>query len=299
MTTDQNPSLLPNGTSDQSGPVKPIRTVVYSSTEQDVVEARDQNYQLPENWVYQHDSKGYEMISRLLRIPFHWFANLYLKKILHVQLENEQVLEECADQGFFLYLNHTQEVGDPFLPDVILKGRRYSGLCGPANLSIPVLGKLLPMLGALPISGSRSQMKQLRKEIARRIQQKQVIAIYPEAHVWPWFTMIRPFGDVSFQFPCELQAPCFAATMIYVQPKDKSRSKPDIICHIDGPFFPDPSLSRRGQRADLYQKVRQSMEQQSKRSNARYIDYQLLPVSKSSQQGMIPPENDQIHQKSA
>ena len=53
-------------------------------------------------------------------------------------------------------------------------------------------------------------MKEFRKAIAYRVGQNQSVAIFPEAHVWPYYTGIRPFSDASFQFAVDTGNRCIA-----------------------------------------------------------------------------------------
>lgn len=241
------------------------------------MQAKDQNLKLPADYTWIHENKIYNIGTWLLKAPFALFADLLGYAWLHIHVENREVLDKYRHTGIFVYMNHTQEVGDPFLPHVILK-RNYYAICSPSNLSIPVLGKMLPALGALPIPEGMEPMKQFRSALKQRIEEKQAIVIFPEAHVWPWYTKIRPFSDVSFQFPCDLNAPCFAVTVIYQDKNQKKQPgnparRPSVTCHIDGPFFPDPALPRRKQRKLLHDQIEAAMKTQAGRSNYEYVRY--------------------------
>jgi hypothetical protein len=47
------------------------------------------------------------------------------------------------------------------------------------------------------------------------LSKKPGIMIFPEAHIWPYSTHIRPFGDESFVYPAELGAPVLAIATTY------------------------------------------------------------------------------------
>lgn len=66
-------------------------------------------------------------------------------------------------------------------------------------------GTIIEMLGAIPVPGNKTAMKRFLEAIQKRIEQKSSITIYPEAHIWPYYTKIRPFKDVSFQYPITLR----------------------------------------------------------------------------------------------
>lgn len=88
-------------------------------------------------------------------------------------------------------------MGDAFNPIVGLFPNKPYIIVSPSNLGIPVIGRLLPMLGALPIPDGIHQMKKFIECINIRSKTNPII-IYPEAHVLPYSTFIRDFKETSF-----------------------------------------------------------------------------------------------------
>lgn len=95
--------------------------------------------------------------------------------------------------------------------------------------------------------------------------------IYPEAHIWPYYTKIRPFVDTSFHYPIKYGVPAFCFTNTYQ--KRKGSQKPNMVTYIDGPFFPDASLPVREQKKELRDRIYQTMCERAKNSNAVTIQY--------------------------
>ena len=114
-------------------------------------------------------------------------------------------------------------------------------------------------------------MKSFLSAVGKRASGKNCVVIYPEAHVWPYYTGIRPFEDTSLRFPCELDKPAFAMTVTYQ--KRRFGSRPKATIYLDGPFYPDKSLSLKQRRAELCNQVRSAMEERSKLSTYEYIRY--------------------------
>lgn len=84
----------------------------------------------------------------------HCFFLFYTAGLVCMRKLKIAVLRQCAKSGCFLYGNHTQPVGDAFIPVRALAPKRSYVVVSPANLGIRVLGPLLPMLGALLIPNS-------------------------------------------------------------------------------------------------------------------------------------------------
>ena len=136
---------------------------------------------------------------------------------------------------------------------------------------MPFLGRITPYLGALPLPDNLAAGKNFMEALKLHIQENNNIMIYPEAHIWPFYTKIRPFPDASFKYPVQYKTPVFCFTNIYQ--KRRFSKNPRMLTYIDGPFFPDESLSLKEQRKDLRDKVYNTMVERSKLNNIEIIKY--------------------------
>lgn len=205
---------------------------------------------------------------RLVAMPI---AFAYCKVALHSTFRNRKLLRQAKGTGCFVYGNHTQQIGDPFLPNLMLCPRSVYMIVHPNNVSMPVLGRLTPFLGALPLPSDRKAMENFREAIRTRIRQKNVIMVYPEAHIWPYYTGIRDFPATSMKFPVELDVPSFALTTTYR--KRRFGSKPRTVTYLDGPFYPDPDLPPRARAQALRDQIYEAMVARSRESDCEYIRY--------------------------
>lgn len=183
--------------------------------------------------------------------------DIYLSICLKVKVRDLTTSEAHEKKGCFLYGNHTLPQGDAFVPLKCKPHHRIYTIVNASNLGIPVLGKLLPMLGAIPIPGSLHQMLKFRDAIYKRVKDGGCVVIYPEAHVWPYYTGIRPFEHGAFSYPADTGHPCFCSTVTYQ--KHPGRKKPAITVWLDGPFYPDMSLKKKQRQAKLEQEISQCM----------------------------------------
>ena len=99
------------------------------------------------------------------------------------------------------------------------------------------------------------------------------ITIFPEAHIWPYYTKIRPFKNVSFKYPIEYNTPVFCVTNTY---QKRGKNKVRITTYIDGPFFIDEKLSKKENQQKLCDEVYNKMVERSKLSNYEYIEYRKM-----------------------
>ena len=205
---------------------------------------------------------------RIVAMPL---AFLYTKLVFGHKIVNAQLLKPFKGKGFFIYGNHTQDIGDALMPHMIEKNVDKYVIVNPANLSVPVIAPIMPSLGAMPLPDNLKANKNFLSAIERRIGEGSGIVIYPEAHIWPYYTGIRPFVDTSFAYPVKFSAPVFCFTNTYQ--KRRFSKKPRIVTYIDGPFFPSEQLSPRENRKKLRDEVYKKMCERASLSTVKVIEY--------------------------
>ncbi len=224
------------------------------------------------DYVYCHSS----LLKRFTH--FFWYriiatpiAFLYTKAVFCQRTEGREKLREYRKAGYFMYGNHTQAIGDPFIPNVINFPKTNYIIVHPNNVSMPFLGRITPSLGALPLPDDMKAYKNFAHAIDKRIGEGRCVVIYPEAHIWPYYTRIRPFPNTSFSYPVKLSAPSFCFTNTYQ--KRRWSKNPRIVTYVDGPFFPDESLPPRARAADLRERIYRQMCQRAENSTVEKIKY--------------------------
>ncbi len=205
---------------------------------------------------------------RVVAIPVAFF---YLKLKFGHKLVNKKAIRQMGHKACFIYGNHTQVLADPLIPTFITHPYRANIIVHPNNVSIPIISRGTPYMGAIPLPDDLSANKNFIKCIEKRLEKNQAIFIYPEAHIWPYFTGIRNFPDTSFHYPVKYKTPVFCFTNTYR--KRKWRKTPKIITYIDGPFYADDALPPRTQKTELRNRVYSCMCERSKNSNINVIEY--------------------------
>ncbi|MBD9221731.1 MAG: hypothetical protein EGQ46_06085 [Clostridiales bacterium] len=251
----------------------PIKTVYYTDERNDEFSsAQIEPRRIDESYRYIDPRPGWKaarfVAYRLFAMPA---AFLYCKLALHARFENRQVLKAVGKTGCFVYGNHTQQVGDPFLPNLALFPKSVYMIVHPNNVSMPVLGKLTPYLGALPLPSNIKAMRSFLDAIRTRIEEGSFIMVYPEAHIWPYYTGIRDFPATSMKYPVELDVPSFTLTTTYH--RRRFSRKPRTVTYLDGPFYPDRNLPPRARAQALRDEIYKTMVRRSQESDYEYIRY--------------------------
>lgn len=226
-------------------------------------------YKLPKDYKWVRKDKRTRFLSGLIYGIAFVFSNIYCRIFLHVQIKGAKKLRKQKG-GFFLYGNHTQPIGDVFNPALACFPKRIYTVVGVANMYLPVIGKLLPYLGALPIPDTLSGMKEFGNAIEQRIKTNHPVIIYPEAHLWEYYTEIRPFPETSFKYPVKLKVPAFCMTTTYQ--KRKFFRKPKITIFIDGPFK-EIGENKKSSTLKLKEAVLECMKNRAVMSTYEYIKY--------------------------
>ena len=191
------------------------------------------------------------------RVIMYPIVVLYAAFVFRQKIVGKKKLKPYKKQGIFLYGNHTQPLGDALLQTRLTFPRRTYIIVHPNNLKVPVLGKMVPSLGGLPLPDDKPAYKNFLNAINNKVTEGNPLVIYPEAHIWPYYTGIRPFVDTSFAYPVSLKAPVFCFVNTYH--KTPLRKRPKLITYIDGPFFPEtegnPKANRKALRDSVYLKM--------------------------------------------
>lgn len=228
------------------------------------------SYQLPKEYRWVRTDLFSRFLSAVIYSATWLLSSVFCRLYFHLRIKGAGKLKACSSSGYFLYGNHTQPIGDVFHPALAAFPKRIYTVVSSANMALPVIGRLLPYLGALPLADDLQGMKAFYKAVEQRIAQKHPVVIYPEGHLWDYYTGIRPFSSSSFKLPVKLNVPVFSFTTTYQ--KKKFRKRPAVTIYVDGPFSPTGDTAPE-QAKSLRDAVFSAMEQRSKESNTEYISY--------------------------
>lgn len=238
----------------------------YKDFSDDFVTTKNQAKKVPENYRFIKRNPFYRILGFILFQILKLVGFFYAKFALHLKIVDKGKIKP----GSYIFANHTLELGDVFNPTLYSPVHPYY-VCDSSNLGIPILGKILPLVGALPIPDSIHGKKQLFSAIQTRIKQGKTMVIYPEAHLWPYYTKIRPLEAAAFHFPVRDNTPVFTATTVFNKPK--RGKKPKITIYIDGPFSPDETLDKYARLQKLHDQVEAQLKSRTEISDYEYITY--------------------------
>ena len=234
--------------------------------------------QIPSNYRYINTNIFYRFGAFFL---YYLIAKPVIWTIMKVQfctkLKNRKVLKSVRGKGHFIYANHTSDTLDAFRPNTLRLFRKNYILANPDAFSIRGLKTIVTMLGAIPtVEQDLRQQVNVLSTVEHRINQKASVTIYPEKHIWPYYTKIRPFLSAAFHYPVKLSKPIIVLTTTYHSHKGllKWIKRPRVIHYLDGPFYPDQNLCSSEAKQKLRDEVYEAMLKRSNENEQyEYVKY--------------------------
>jgi 1-acyl-sn-glycerol-3-phosphate acyltransferase len=206
------------------------------------------------------------LVYRVIMKLVSWF---YTKLKFHVKFVNGNLLKTYNGETVFVYGNHTNIPHDAYAPNALTITKDISFIVNPDNVSLPGTRTFMAFVGALPLPNTLSGMRpftECLENICKHPGKKgRLIVVYPEAHIWPYYTKIRSFPDQSFQYPLQFGSKVFSMTTTYQ--RRKNTDKVNVTVYIDGPFIADKNLGKKAARKKLRDEVYTTMVDRSKNSN--------------------------------
>ena len=258
---------------------KKERVFYYESETDDPIQTKEQEkgqeVRLPEGYQFIPKNPFVKLYSAILFRIFKLFGRWYEKHYWQAKFYGREKLKEVKKSGYVMYANHTNPFHDVFGP-AIAADRRIFTIISPVNLRVPGIGKFLPYIGGLPLGKTPEEKKAFHAAADEILRQGNCLVIYPEAHLWPYYTKIRKFpaGDKSFTYAARNNLPIFTMTTTYHRRKDKKHGDlPRMDIYVDGPFYPDDKKTEDENRAILAKKAYDSMVKYSKKNSYEYFEY--------------------------
>lgn len=255
-------------------------TFTYESPTDDFVSSAHQDYRLPPGHVWFRNGAGHALFFRFFYALFFIVSWIYARLVLRVRVVGFRRFRQYMAShrtACFVYGNHTLPQGDIALTVLLNYPHKVSAILSPANFGIPVIGTILRHCDMLAVPKTKQQSMDFHSAMDHLVDSGVTIAIYPEAHVWPYYTRIRPFSGRSFKYPLRYGVPAWSSTVTYQ--RRKIGKKPKVTVFVDGPFFPAPNLDSEArltpeeQRADLRDRIQRTMEMRSEASTYEYKKY--------------------------
>ena len=207
-------------------------------------------------------------IVRLIKFLFYYVIAIPLlffgtQWFLGLRVKGWRNIKKLKGKGFVIACSHNHYF-DCVAQGLLLCPRRGYFTSMAKTFSWPVVGQLIRLLNAVPVPEEPGKMKDFFREMAGRVQQGEIMLMYPEGELVHFCRHLREFHDGAFMVAAMAQAPVVPAVVTFRKRRGLYRiikRRPCLTITAGEPVYPktDSSLRREAHRLGL--EVRQKMEQ--------------------------------------
>ncbi len=176
--------------------------------------------------------------------------------------------------GGFIYANHVSNEDAFYIQCLIINRKRVNVVANPNILSSKLLTFFTRQLGYIPLATTFLNQAKMMKGIEYYLKKKREhILIFPEAHIWPFYTKIRPFKSAAFHYPAKYNAPILPIVTTFKERKNKNK-KPRKVVIICKPILPKEGYEIKENKEYLRNETYKEMvEASSSYKQMEYIKY--------------------------
>lgn len=165
-------------------------------------------------------------------------------------------------KGAVTVTNHVHYLDSPMVAFTLFPRKPFFASLK-ANFEIPVVRRLVRLLGGVPIPESPKALHAFMESMRVQLEKGRIVHFYPEASLWPWHDELRPFRNGAFHLAVKSDVPVLPMVFTFREPgklMGKFRKKPLITLRIGTPEYPVKTGSERSRVLQMRSAVQEAME---------------------------------------
>lgn len=167
---------------------------------------------------------------------------IFTKLSMGVKIKGRKNLK-AIKSGFVVCANHTNSLDCVNYAVNVAAPRRAYQIGLKYSLQLPFIRVLVKILGILPIADTMGGLKNFNKAVSTILERGNVLIVFPEAHIFPYYTGLRDFSVTSFKFSAKNNVPIVPCATTFRKRKVFKNCAPKITINIGEPIYPDTNLS--------------------------------------------------------
>ena len=186
-----------------------------------------------------HSSIIYKVLSSLLYVIAYPILIVVTKIWYGLKIEGRENLNKMGDE-YITVANHINIIDCAMIALSIFPRVPYF-LTLQSNLEIPFIKYIVTLLRGIPIPRKKSGKEKMVNTVNRLLQNGEIVGIYPEGKLIPYYDGIREFKNGAFNFAVKNQVPILPIVFTYREPEGIMRCikrKPFITLTILEPEYP-------------------------------------------------------------
>lgn len=252
------------------------RTVYYSDLLNDDFAGTDINtVELPADYRYFPKTAIRRGFAGGLNLAVSPLIMLLQQTVYGEKIVGRKKLKGYRKNGFYLYGNHTRSMGDAYCPNLLAFPKKAYIVASADCFSIKGIRRFVEDLGGIALPNNPKGFKNYSQAMKQHAEKGHIVTLYPEAHIWPQYTGIRPFKPATLHYPAETGKPVFTFTTTWQKRKILPGAR--TVVYVDGPFMPDMDLPMDKRKEALRNAAFEAMTERAKNSNYEKIHYVYRP----------------------
>ncbi|HOD93488.1 MAG TPA: lysophospholipid acyltransferase family protein [Clostridia bacterium] len=194
-----------------------------------------------EDYDYLRRSIIKRFVNILLRIIVAILFNPLNRILLGLKVKGRENIKKVKDKGYVFITNHVHAVDCTFI-DCLIPFKRLYYVTLESNFQIPVVRHLIRMLNAVPIPSSIHCTKEFLDNMDKAIAYGNVVCMYPECYLLPYYKGIRKFKKGAFHIAIKNKCPIIPMVVTFRKPDGIFRyikKKPCITLTVLEPLYTD------------------------------------------------------------
>lgn len=214
------------------------------------------------------------LLYYLIGIPvFYLFCTFYLG----LRIKGKKNLKKAKGKGVVSVSNHVHLL-DCAMNALVLWPRRVQFTVLHESFNMPVAGKMLKFLGAVPTPQNVAEARVFKHEINTLLKDGKTVHVYAEAHLINYYAGIRELNKGAFKIACDSQVPIIPIVISWRKRRGLYKlcftSKPCATITVGEPIYPNLQLFSKEMYKDMEDRTVKAMKNLYDNSNhGMSIDY--------------------------
>ncbi len=176
---------------------------------------------------------------------------IYLRLIRGVKIKNRKNLKELKG-GAIMVSNHVHTL-DSVMNAITIFPKKPVFTSIKSNFKLPVAGRLVNILGSMPVPETPSEMKVFFYELSKQVRKGRIVHFFPEGELIKGDSKLRDFKRGAFMLAEETKSPVLPVGISF---HEKNRffplvGKDRIVINVGKPIYPDVFKLKRESIEDL------------------------------------------------
>ena len=220
-------------------------------------------FTIDQDYDYLRDSAFHTAVHKTVRAAAHGILNLYNRLAFGLRVCGKENIAALKESGAVTVCNHVHMM-DCTMLDCAFRQKRVYYATLQSNFKIPVVRRLIRVLGGVPISADPRQIRRMFCSMGTALRRGCFVHIYPEGILYPYYQKgMRNFHSGAFHLAVSSRMPIVPAVITFHKRKGlwALKRKPCVRLTFLPPIYPDLAAGKTEEIQRLTMECRRQMEE--------------------------------------